>query len=123
MGYEFMRSTQSTTEIQVRGEKKTFELLDVFAFDSDRKRMSVIVRTNGMIKMYIKGADSIIKSRLSRENKLNLDEELNMFSRIGLRTLLIGMRIISDAEYREFKRRVEELPPDNKEVAFNELVS
>lgn len=123
MGYEFMRSTQSTTEIQVRGEKKTFELLDIFAFDSDRKRMSVIVRTNGMIKMYIKGADSIIKSRLSRENKLNLDEELNMFSRIGLRTLLIGMRIISDGEYREFKRRVEELPPDNKEVAFNELVS
>lgn len=72
-------------------------MLEVFPFNSDRKRMSVIVRANGMIKLYTKGADSIIKSRLSRENRLNLDEELNMFSRIGLRTLLIGMRIISEA--------------------------
>lgn len=36
--------------------------------------MSIIIRSNGMIKMYIKGADSIIKARLNRENKLNLDE-------------------------------------------------
>lgn len=36
--------------------------------------MSVVVRSNGMIKMYIKGADSIIKSRLSKENRLNLDD-------------------------------------------------
>lgn len=67
-----------------------------------------------MIKMYIKGADSIIKSRLSKENRLNLDDELNRFSRIGLRTLLIGMRIISEAEYTQFRRSVEQLPPTNK---------
>lgn len=35
--------------------------------------MSVIVKVNGMIKMYTKGADSIIKSRLNSDNKLNLD--------------------------------------------------
>jgi magnesium-transporting ATPase (P-type) len=46
--------------------------------------------------MYTKGADSIIKSRLSKENRLNLDMELNEFAKIGLRTLLVGMRIISD---------------------------
>ena len=72
-------------------------MLEVFPFNSDRKRMSVVVRSNGMIKMYTKGADSIIKSRLSKENRLNLDDELGRFSRIGLRTLLIGMRIISEA--------------------------
>lgn len=86
----------------------------MFPFNSDRKRMSVVVRSNGMIKMYIKGADSIIKSRLSKENRLNLDDELNRFSRIGLRTLLIGMRIISEAEYTQFRRNVEQLPPTNK---------
>ena len=86
----------------------------MFPFNSDRKRMSVVVRSNGMIKMYIKGADSIIKSRLSSENKLNLDDELNRFSRIGLRTLLIGMRIISEAEYNHFRKNVEQLPPTNK---------
>ncbi len=46
--------------------------------------------------MYIKGADSIIKERLSKDNKLDLDDELNRFSVIGLRTLLIAMRVISD---------------------------
>jgi magnesium-transporting ATPase (P-type) len=35
--------------------------------------MSVVVRSGGMIKMYMKGADSIVKGRLSPDNKLNLD--------------------------------------------------
>jgi len=35
--------------------------------------MSVIIRSHGMIKMYIKGADSMIKSRLAKDNDLNLD--------------------------------------------------
>jgi len=58
--------------------------------------MSVIVRCGNVIKMYTKGADSIVKSRLSKDNRLNLDMELNEFAKIGLRTLLVGMRIISD---------------------------
>lgn len=85
--------------------------------------MSVVIRSGGMLKMYIKGADSIIKARLAKDQTLNLDDELNRFSRIGLRTLLIGMRIISEAEYTAFKRSVEALPPTNKEEAFNKLVS
>jgi magnesium-transporting ATPase (P-type) len=68
--------------------------------------MSVVVRSNGVIKMYMKGADSIVKSRLHNDNKLNLDDELNKFARIGLRTLLLGMRIVSNEEYKEFKQKV-----------------
>jgi magnesium-transporting ATPase (P-type) len=55
-------------------DKRVFELLEVFPFTSDRKRMSVVVRHGGMIKMYMKGADSIVKGRLSKENRLNLDD-------------------------------------------------
>jgi phospholipid-transporting ATPase len=57
--------------------------------------MSVIVRDNGRIKMYIKGADNIIKARLAPNQTFNLDYELDKFSTIGLRTLLIAMRYIS----------------------------
>ena len=57
---------------------------------------AVIVRSGNLIKIYTKGADSIIKARLSSDQKLNLDDELLRFSRIGLRTLLIGMRLISN---------------------------
>ena len=57
--------------------------------------MSVIVRENNKIRMYIKGADNIIKARLAKEQAFNVDIELDSFSRIGLRTLLIAMRFIS----------------------------
>lgn len=72
--------------------------------------MSVIVREKNKIKMYIKGADNIIKARLAKEQAFNLDIELDNFSRIGLRTLLIAMRFISEEEYSNFKRRSSELP-------------
>lgn len=36
--------------------------------------MSIVVRDNGIIKMYIKGADSIIKERLAPDQGLNLDD-------------------------------------------------
>lgn len=51
--------------IKVFGKEKRVELLHSFEFDSDRKRMSVIIRDGNLIKMYIKGADSAIKARLN----------------------------------------------------------
>jgi magnesium-transporting ATPase (P-type) len=36
--------------------------------------MSVIIKEKGVIKMYTKGADSIIKKRLSDKSQLNLDQ-------------------------------------------------
>lgn len=73
--------------------------------------------------MYTKGADSIIKARLASDNRLNLDSELLKFSRIGLRTLLIAMKTISEADYSNFRKRVEKLPQENREKAYDELVS
>ena len=61
--------------------------------------MSIIVRDprDKRIKLFTKGADSIIKERLAGGQRLNLDLELEKCSKIGLRTLLVGMRIISEA--------------------------
>jgi phospholipid-translocating ATPase len=45
---------------------KSFELLHVCEFSSDRKRMSVVVKDErGQIKVLTKGADSIIKLYLN----------------------------------------------------------
>lgn len=42
-----------------------YQLLHVLEFNSDRKRMSVIVRTpSGKIKLFCKGADTVIYERL-----------------------------------------------------------
>lgn len=110
MGWEFVKNTKQDTTIKIRGELKTVQLLEVFPFNSDRKRMSVIIKEKGLIKIYTKGADSIVKARVSPKSELNLDSELLEFSRIGLRTLLVGMRIISEQEYQSFKQKVGELP-------------
>lgn len=77
--------------------------------------MSIIIKDGSLIKMYIKGADSIIKERLSKDNQLNLDEELNRFSVIGLRTLLVAMRVISDREFEEYKRAMMNVKESNRE--------
>jgi phospholipid-transporting ATPase len=55
-------------------------------------------------------ADSIVKARLSPHQKLSLDNELTQFSNIGLRTLLVAMRIISEKEYGNFVTAVERIP-------------
>lgn len=61
-------------------------------FTSDRKRMSVIVRINNKIKLFIKGADSIIKKRLAPNQVYldTIDKYLHTFAIKGLRTLLIA---------------------------------
>jgi magnesium-transporting ATPase (P-type) len=45
-----------------------FEVLRKMEFNSDRKRMSVLLRDpiDGKLKLLIKGADSIIKDRLDK---------------------------------------------------------
>lgn len=75
-------------------------------FNSDRKRMSVIIRdpSDGYIKMFTKGADSIIKDRLDISQidegmMRNIDSFLTKASLKGLRTLLMGMRLIDEEEY------------------------
>lgn len=83
-------------EVDVLGARENIELLFSFEFNSDRKRMSVIVKHNGVIKLYTKGADAIIKSRLG-PNQIYLegiDRKLDMFSRKGLRTLCLAMRVL-----------------------------
>ena len=74
-------------------------------FNSDRKRMSILVRdpTDHKIKLFIKGADSIIKSRLdmnqlSQRIQQKTEWFLDTSSKQGLRTLLMGMRVIEEKE-------------------------
>lgn len=87
--------------------------------------MSVLIRDEGLIKLYIKGADNIIKLRLKKDSQPFLhyiDERLDEFSRIGLRTLLMAMRVLSENEYAEFNRRMNACADSaNRELEINKL--
>ncbi len=80
--------------------------------------MAVIVRDeHNCIRLYIKGADSIVKSRLNY--KINqpflksIEKRLDAFSKKGLRTLLIAMKIIDNQEYEEFSKKFKKIADSN----------
>uniref|UniRef100_A0A8B9WI35 P-type phospholipid transporter n=1 Tax=Bos mutus grunniens TaxID=30521 RepID=A0A8B9WI35_BOSMU len=87
------------------GEELTFEILNVLEFSSNRKRMSIIVRTpEGRLRLYCKGADSVIYERLS-ENSLFVEEtlvHLENFAKEGLRTLCVAYIDLTEIEYEQW---------------------
>lgn len=85
-------------------------MLNIFEFNSDRKRMSVIIQDKGIYKIYVKGADSIIKARLAENTPQPFLEQTNdyltQFSLIGLRTLMMAVKVLSENEYQVFKKKL-----------------
>jgi magnesium-transporting ATPase (P-type) len=72
--------------------------------------MSILVKdpTDGLNKLYVKGADSEILSRLDKEQinpkmQLLIDDFLDQASSKGFRTLLMAMKVVTDAEVRQFQ--------------------
>ncbi|CAF0833819.1 unnamed protein product [Adineta steineri] len=105
MGVIFFRRTPDSVVINFRGTEEKYEILNVLEFSSDRKRMSVIVRTpNNEIKLFCKGADSVIMERLAPDepNVPLTMEHLESFAKDGLRTLCLGSRILTNEEYNEW---------------------
>lgn len=90
--------------------EERYKLLACMEFTSDRKRMSVIVRTkDGSIHLYCKGADNIVLSRLSKDVTLNPPDliadavvALEKYSVVGLRTLVIAWKPLTEKEYEDF---------------------
>lgn len=64
------------------GKTEVYELLCILDFNNVRKRMSVILRgPNGKIRLYCKGADSIVYDHLQSGNddiKNKTQEHLNV---------------------------------------------
>ncbi len=70
--------------------------------------MSVIIRTpKDEIKLYCKGADSVIMERLAPndQNSQLTSEHLGKFANDGLRTLCLGYRILTTEEYEVYTNK------------------
>ncbi|XP_018331633.1 probable phospholipid-transporting ATPase IA isoform X4 [Agrilus planipennis] len=106
-GYVFESRTPEFVQIDAFGVKERYQILNVIEFTSTRKRMSVIVRDpNNKIKLYCKGADSIIFERLAESEQQyseQLLQHLENFACEGLRTLCCAVVEISEADYNQWK--------------------
>uniref|UniRef100_A0A8C9A5L4 Phospholipid-transporting ATPase n=1 Tax=Prolemur simus TaxID=1328070 RepID=A0A8C9A5L4_PROSS len=110
-GFIFKSRTPETITIEELGTLVTYQLLAFLDFNNIRKRMSVIVRNpEGQIKLYCKGADTILFEKLHPSNGdlLSLtSDHLSEFAGEGLRTLAIAYRDLDDKYFKDWHKMLE----------------
>ncbi|XP_053599624.1 probable phospholipid-transporting ATPase IA isoform X4 [Plodia interpunctella] len=106
-GFVFETRTPDSVVIRVGGKEEKYKILNVIDFTSARKRMSVIVQNpKGEIKLFCKGADSVIYPRLkggaAAPRAAATLQHLELFASEGLRTLVFAVADISDSVYKDW---------------------
>eukprot|EP00347_Sterkiella_histriomuscorum_P000659 403374990 len=91
--------------------KEQYQVKAVFPFDQERKRQSVLIKTQDKnYILYTKGADSVMMDRIKFEKNFVdgiqeiVDEDLRHYATQGFRTLVMCNRVILKQEYQQFKK-------------------
>ncbi|CAO2833067.1 unnamed protein product [Amaranthus hypochondriacus] len=111
-GFMLVERTSGHIVIDIQGERQRFDVLGLHEFDSDRKRMSVILGCpDHTVKIFVKGADttmfSVIDKSLNTDVMQATDSHLHSYSTLGLRTLVVGMRELDQAEFERWQHSYE----------------
>ena len=113
-------STWNHTLSPIRQSKRRekWQILAINKFDSTRKRMSVLVRSpdelGGLLMLLCKGADSAMlevcqtKDQDEDDSLLEIQAHLGQFASEGLRTLVLGVRFLSESFGRNWLKRHEQ---------------
>ena len=127
-GYKLIETSIDTKTIKVGDKKNKYQVLRVLGFSSERKRMSIIVKNEKGIRLYIKGADCEISKRLSKRSLKNenfqiISKGLIEFSKKGLRTLMVAFRKINEDDYKSWLKQLhkDELNIKNKQKLIERL--
>jgi len=116
LGFAFVGRTKSGIILDVQGVRQEYRILNILEFNSNRKRMSVIIKVQGKgpddppkALLICKGADSVIFSRLHPNNSADLLEKtaihLEQFASEGLRTLCVAKRELTWKEYEVWNQK------------------
>ncbi|CAO1314286.1 unnamed protein product [Diamesa serratosioi] len=95
----------STASLSSGGGILKFQILQVFPFTSESKRMGIIVKdmTSGEITFYLKGADVVMTSIVQYNDWLS--EESGNMAREGLRTLVVAKKVLTEDQYHDFETK------------------
>ncbi|DBB12995.1 TPA: hypothetical protein ACH3X3_005736 [Trebouxia sp. C0006] len=115
-GFFFYKRTNTTVFVRESEgglvQEREYEILNILEFDSTRKRMSVICRTpEGKLKLYCKGADTVIYERLASNNPVNNSmkgvtrEHMEQYGAAGLRTLCLAYCELDKADYDAWQQK------------------
>jgi phospholipid-translocating ATPase len=106
-----------------------YEILCLLPFDSTRKRMSIIVRLNDQIFLFIKGAESSIWPHLSTLNESDMKSIIEQhslsFAEQGYRSLLVAYRQLTLREFESWFERYRHAANslDNREEAISDAAT
>jgi len=101
-----------------------YEILQLFPFTSETKRMGIILRdlqTNEIV-FYMKGADIVMQNMIQYNDWLQ--EECSNMAREGLRTLVVGKKSLTNEQYHEFEERLSKarLQTVNRNYCIQEVI-
>lgn len=111
LNYIFEEKRGDIYSLNFNGKTRDFQMLTKIDFNSDRKRMSVVMRDIKTEKLYLfcKGADNIMMKRIKQDTPLffveKTKDDLHTFSCDGLRTLVIGYKELDEEEFLEWNDR------------------
>ncbi|CAO0801356.1 unnamed protein product [Mucor circinelloides] len=110
MGLTLFNRDVNTIQLRVdaTGDILYFDVLNIFPFTSETKRMGIIVRNrqNQEITFFEKGADAVMARIVQYNDWLN--EECDNMAREGLRTLVVAKKSLSEEAYHEFTAKYHE---------------
>ncbi|KAI8982002.1 phospholipid-translocating P-type ATPase [Mycotypha africana] len=127
MGLTLVNRDVNTIELRVDGTNQVlyFDVLNIFPFSSETKRMGIIVRNKQTqeITFYEKGADTVM-AKIVQYNDW-LDEECDNMAREGLRTLVVAKKNLSEESYQEFTEKYHEaeVSLDDRKAMKQEVVA
>ncbi|KAI8331646.1 phospholipid-translocating P-type ATPase [Blakeslea trispora] len=107
MGLTLVGRDVNTIQLRVdaTGDILYYDVLNIFPFSSETKRMGIIVRNRQTqeLNFYEKGADTVMARIVQYNDWLN--EECDNMAREGLRTLVVAKKNLSEEAYKEFTDR------------------
>ncbi|XP_020226663.1 phospholipid-transporting ATPase 1 isoform X2 [Cajanus cajan] len=106
-GFMLIERTSGHIILDIHGERQKFNVLGLHEFDSDRKRMSVILGyPDSSVKVFVKGADTSMLNVIDKSFNMDLvratEAHLHSYSSMGLRTLVIGTRDLNASEFEKW---------------------
>ena len=125
LGYEYTTkefSLMTITDHVHNNIQKKYDFKVEMPFDSNRKRMSVIVfnKDKSQYELYSKGADSIMMKLIAfQENEQDeVNRVINVLSKEGLRVLVMGKKILSKRKFEDWYQKLKENQNKKEEVTY-----
>mmetsp|Transcript_12784 Transcript_12784/g.21617 ORF Transcript_12784/g.21617 Transcript_12784/m.21617 type:complete len:406 (+) Transcript_12784:1219-2436(+) len=98
------RDEQFISITDANGNKQEYEILEIFPFSSENKRMGIIVRSreSKQIMFYLKGAEVVMEKKVRPDQRASLTEACEQLAQDGLRTLVISQKTLNESEFQDF---------------------